>query len=38
MLHEIAGLVNDRGTMQSKLTRQAIESRRQFKEETGENL
>lgn len=35
---EIAGFVNDRGAMQSRLTTSEAEARRLFKEETGQEL
>lgn len=36
--YEIAGFVNDRGAMQSKISPQEIEARRIFREETGQSL
>jgi hypothetical protein len=36
--HEIAGMVNDFGAMQQKLSPQEIEARRLFREETGQDL
>lgn len=38
IFHEIAGFVNDRGAMQSRLTTQEAEARRLFKEETGQEI
>jgi phage replication O-like protein O len=38
LFHEIAGFVNDRGAMQSKLTVQEKAARELFREETGQSL
>jgi|GEM_PF-6891053 len=36
--HELAGFVNDRGAMQSRLTPEKIDSRKAFREETGQPI
>lgn len=38
MFHEIAGFVNDHGAVQARLIPQEIESRRQFREDPGQEL